>query len=160
MIKIGDKIPNIGFKIMGKNGPDAISSDELFSNKKIVIFSLPGAFTPTCSAKHLPEFVENADKIKGMGVDSIACISVNDAFVMGAWGKDQNTGDKIMMLADGSAEWVDAIGLGLDLTAAGMGKRGQRFAMIIDNGIVSHLAVDEHGEFEVSSAEAIIKVLG
>ena len=160
MIKIGDKIPDIGFKIMGRNGPNAISSNELFSNKKVVICALPGAFTPTCSAQQLPGFLENADKIKGMGVDSIACISVNDAFVMGAWGESQNVGDKIMMLADGSAEWVDAIGLGLDLTTSGMGKRGQRFTMIVDNGIVSHLAVDEHGEFEVSSAEAIIKALG
>ncbi len=159
MIKIGDKIPDIGFKIMGKNGPNNISADQLFTNKKTVIFSLPGAFTPTCSAKHLPGFIENADKIKGMGVDNIACTAVNDAFVMGAWGEYKNTGDKVMMLADGSATWVNAIGLGLDLTAAGMGKRGQRFAMIIDNGIVSHLAVEESGEFSISSADAIIKAL-
>jgi len=160
MIKLGDKLPDIGFKILGANGVEAISFADIFANKKVVVFSLPGAFTPTCSAKHLPGFVENSTAIKSKGVDTIACVAVNDAFVMDAWGRDQNVGDKVLMLADGSAVWSDEIGLGVDLSAAGMGKRGKRFVMIIDDGIVSHLAVEEKGAFEVSSAEAILKILG
>ena len=160
MIKIGDELPEIGFKFMGANGPEDIGAADLFSGKKVVLFSLPGAFTPTCSAKHLPGFVKNATAIKAKGVDTIGCVAVNDAFVMDAWGRDQNVDDKVMMLADGAAKWSDEIGLGIDLTAAGMGKRGRRFAMIVDNGVVSHLAVEEAGAFDVSSAEAILEVLG
>lgn len=159
MIKVGDKLPNIGFKKMGDNGPEPVDADNLFKGKKVVLFSVPGAFTPTCSAKHLPGFVEQADAIKAKGVDTIACVAVNDAFVMGAWGKDQKVGDKVEMLADGSGDWTNALGLDLDLTAAGLGKRGQRFAMIVEDGTVSHLAVEEGGAFEVSSAEKILENL-
>ncbi len=156
MIKVGDKLPNVGFKIMGDNGPEMVSPSDLYAGKKVVIFSLPGAFTPTCSAKHLPGFVENADAIKAKGVDIIACVSVNDAFVMGALGTNQNVGDKVMMLADGSAEWSTAVGLDIDLVAAGMGIRGRRFAMIIEDGVLTDLAVEEPGVFDVSSAETIL----
>lgn len=118
-IKVGDKIPSVKLKHMGANGPAEITTDELFMGKKVVLFGLPGAFTPTCSAKHVPGFLQHADEIKKKGVSTIACISVNDAFVMGAWGKDQGVGDKVMMLADGSADFTKAAGLELDLTAAG-----------------------------------------
>lgn len=159
MIKVGDKLPNVGFKAMGDNGPEPVEADDLFKGKKVVLFSVPGAFTPTCSAKHLPGFVEKADEIKAKGVDTIACVAVNDPFVMGAWGKDQSVGDKVVMLADGSGDWTKAVGLELDLTAAGLGLRGQRFAMVVDDGVVSHLAVEEGGAFEVSSAEKVLEAL-
>lgn len=159
MIKVGDKLPEVGFKVMGENGPEAMEAGALFGGKKVVIFSVPGAFTPTCSAKHLPGFVEKAAEIKSKGVDTIACVAVNDAFVMDAWGKDQSAGDKVVMLADGSADWTKAVGLELDLMGAGLGLRGQRFALIADDGVVTHLAVEEGGAFEVSSAEAILAAL-
>ncbi|WP_259780975.1 peroxiredoxin [Aestuariispira ectoiniformans] len=159
MIKVGDKLPDIGFKTMGENGPEPVSAEDLFKGKKVVLFSVPGAFTPTCSAKHLPGFVEKSGDIKAKGVDTIACVAVNDAFVMGAWGKDQNVGDNVVMLADGSGEWTSALGLELDLNAAGLGMRGQRFAMIVDDGTVTHLAVEEGGAFDVSSAEKILAAL-
>ncbi len=160
MIKVGDKLPDTGFKMMGENGPEDVAAADLFGGKKVVLFSVPGAFTPTCSAKHVPGFVEHYAAIKAKGVDTIACVAVNDAFVMGAWGKDQGVGDKVLMLADGSAAWSTEIGLELDLVAAGLGVRGQRFAMIVDDGVVSHLAVEEGGAFDVSSAESILKALG
>jgi len=159
MIKVGDKIPSAKLMQMTKDGPRPITTEELFGGKKVVVFALPGAFTPTCSAKHVPGFVQHAADIKGKGVDTIACVSVNDAFVMSAWGKDQNAGDKVMMLADGNAEFTDKVGLTFDASGFGMGKRSQRYAMIVDDGVVKALNVEKPGAFEVSSAEAIIKAL-
>jgi peroxiredoxin len=144
---------------MTKDGPRPITTDELFNGKKVVLFALPGAFTPTCSAKHVPGFVQNADAIKAKGVDTIACVSVNDAFVMNAWGKDQNAGDKVLMLADGNGEFTDKMGLSFDASGFGMGKRSQRYAMLVDNGTIKALNVEKPGAFEVSSAEAVMKVL-
>ncbi|MFI5022835.1 MAG: peroxiredoxin [Alphaproteobacteria bacterium] len=159
-IKAGDKIPSVKIKYMGANGPSETTTDELFKGKKAVLFGLPGAFTPTCSAKHVPGFVQNADAIKQKGVGTIACISVNDAFVMGAWGKAQGAGDKVMMLADGNADFTRAVGLEQDLSAAGLGVRSKRYAMVIDNGVVKWLGVEEApGKLEASSAENVLKQL-
>lgn len=158
-IKAGDKIPSIELKTMTSDGPDGITTDDLFNGKKVILFGLPGAFTPTCSAKHVPGFVQHADAIKAKGIDTIACVSVNDAFVMGAWGKDQNVGDKVMMLADGSAEFTKAAGLELDLVARGMGVRCQRFSMIVDNGVVQSISIDD-GTFDKTSAEQVLSDLG
>ncbi len=144
---------------MTSDGPDGITTDDLFNGKKVILFGLPGAFTPTCSAKHVPGYVQHADAIKAKGVDTIACISVNDAFVMGAWGKDQNVGDKVMMLADGSAEFTKAAGLELDLVDRGMGVRCQRFSMIVDNGVIQSINIDE-GTFDKTSAEQALSDLG
>ena len=157
-ISIGDRIPNVVMNQMGADGPAELSSEELFSGKKVVLFALPGAFTPTCSASHLPGFVANADKIKAKGVDDIVCLSVNDAWVMDAWGKAQNA-DEIRMVADGSANFTQAVGLVLDRTKAGMGIRSQRYAMIVEDGVVKALHVEEPGKFEKSSAEAILAEL-
>jgi peroxiredoxin len=140
-------------------GPNSFSVQDLVKGKRVVIFGLPGAFTPTCSAKHLPGFVTNFDQLKAKGVDTIACVSVNDAFVMDAWGKNQNAGDKVMMLADGNAEFTDKMGLSFDASGFGMGKRSQRYAMVVDNGTVKALNVEKPGAFDVSSAEAILKAL-
>lgn len=158
-IQEGEKVPAIALKKMGTNGPEDVDTAKYFAGSKVVLFSVPGAFTPTCSAKHVPGFVQNADALKAKGVDKIACLAVNDAFVMGAWGKDQGAGDKVDMLADGSAAFTKALGLELDLIAAGLGVRGQRFAMVVDDGTVTHLAVEAPGAFDVSSAEAILKAL-
>jgi peroxiredoxin len=158
-IAVGEKIPSAKLKTMTAEGPKDISTDEIFNGKKVVLFAVPGAFTPTCSAKHLPGFVEKAAEIKGKGVDTIACLAVNDAFVMGAWGKAQNTGDKVLMLADGAAAFTKQLGLDLDLTGPGMGVRSKRYAMLVDNGTVKALQVEAPGAFEVSSAEAILKAL-
>ena len=158
-IKVGDKIPEVTLAHMTKDGPAPISTSDIFKGKKVVLFALPGAFTPTCSAKHLPGFTEKADQIKAKGVDAIACLSVNDPFVMGAWGKDQSVGDKVLMLADGSAELTKAMGLELDLTPRGFGVRSDRYAMIVEDGEVKVLNREEPGAFEVSSADAILKVL-
>ena len=157
-ISIGDRVPNVVMNQMTANGPAELSSEELFSGKKVVLFALPGAFTPTCSASHLPGFVANADKIKAKGVDDIVCLSVNDAWVMDAWGKAQNA-DEIRMVADGSANFTQAVGLVLDRTKAGMGIRSQRYAMIVEDGVVKALHVEEPGKFEKSSAEAILAEL-
>ena len=154
-ISVGDKIPSVGLKVMTNDGPDDISTEDIFSGKKVIIFGLPGAFTPTCSAMHLPGFVENADAIKAKGVDTIVCISVNDAFVMGAWGKDQNVGDKVMMLADGSALFTTATGLELDRIANGMGIRCQRFSMIVDDGVVQSLHIDVGTHDKTSAVQAL-----
>jgi len=160
MIKVGDKVPSATLRTMGPEGPKAVTTEELFApGKKVVVFALPGAFTPTCSAKHVPGFVAEADKIKAKGVDAIACISVNDAFVMGAWGKDQKAGDKVMMLGDGAAEFTNAMGLAMDLTKNGMGVRSQRYAMIVKDGKVDQLFVEKPGAFEVSAAENVLKHL-
>jgi glutaredoxin/glutathione-dependent peroxiredoxin len=158
-IAVGDKIPSAKLKTMTAEGPKDISTDDIFNGKKVVLFAVPGAFTPTCSAKHLPGFVEKAGDIKGKGVDTIACLAVNDAFVMGAWGKAQNTGDKVLMLADGAAAFTKQLGLDLDLTGPGMGVRSKRYAMLVDNGTVKALQVEAPGAFEVSSADAILKAL-
>jgi len=158
-IKVGDTIPSMKLMVATADGPKEISTDEVFKGKKVVLFAVPGAFTPTSSAKHLPGFVQNADDFKSKGVDTIACISVNDAFVMGAWGKDQGTGDKVTMLADGAAAFAKAIGLELDLNARGMGMRSQRYALVAEDGKVTHLGVEQPGGFEVSKAEAILAVL-
>jgi peroxiredoxin len=158
-IAVGEKIPSAKLKTMTAEGPKDISTDDIFNGKRVVLFAVPGAFTPTCSAKHLPGFVEKAADIKGKGIDTIACLAVNDAFVMGAWGKAQNTGDKVLMLADGAAAFTKQLGLDLDLTGPGMGVRSKRYAMLVDNGTVKALNVEAPGAFEVSSAEAILKAL-
>jgi glutaredoxin/glutathione-dependent peroxiredoxin len=158
-IKVGDKIPSATLMQMKDGGPKPVTTDELFNGKKVVVFALPGAFTPTCSAKHVPGFVGSFDKIKAKGVDTIACISVNDAFVMGAWGKDQNAGDKVVMLGDGGAEFTNAMGLSMDLTKNGMGVRSQRYAMIVQDGVIKDLFVEKPGAFEVSAAENVLKHL-
>jgi len=155
-IKAGDKMPSVTLNIMTDNGPDGVTTDDFFAGKKVAIFGVPGAFTPTCSAKHLPGFVANADALKAKGIDTIACVSVNDPFVMGAWGKDQNVGDKVTMLADGSANFTKATGLELDLTSRGLGLRCQRFAMVVDNGTVSSIHIDEAGAFDKTSAETML----
>ena len=158
-IKVGDTIPSMKLMVATPEGPKETSTDDIFKGKKVVLFAVPGAFTPTCSAKHLPGFVQNADAIKAKGVDTIACISVNDAFVMGALGKDQGTGEKVTMLADGSANFAKALGLELDITARGMGVRSQRYALVAEDGKVTHLGVEAPGGFEVSKAEAILAAL-
>lgn len=157
-IKAGDKVPTVSLTHMTADGPKPITTDELFKGKKVVLFALPGAFTPTCSASHLPGFVVNADKIKAKGVDEIVCLSVNDAFVMDAWGRAQNA-EELRMVADGNADFAKAVGLELDLTARGMGVRLQRFAMIVDDGVIKHINVEAPGKFEVSSAEKIMGLL-
>jgi len=155
-IKVGDKIPSVTLREMTSDGPKPVNTDELFAGKKVALFALPGAFTPTCSAKHVPGFVQNAEALRAKGIDTIACVSVNDAFVMGAWGKDQGAGDKVRMLADGNGEFTTAVGLEMDGTKFGMGKRSQRYAMIVDNGVVKTLDVEQPGAFEVSSAEHML----
>ena len=158
-IKVGDKMPSGAFGVMTESGPGAMSTDELFAGKKVVLVSVPGAFTPTCSASHLPGFLQNADELLAKGVDTIACMAVNDVFVMHAWGKDQGVGDKVTMLADGNGEYAGALGLEMDGTAFGMGKRGQRFAIVVDDGIATHVAVEAPGQLEVSKAESILAAL-
>ncbi|MEX2479780.1 MAG: peroxiredoxin [Gammaproteobacteria bacterium] len=138
-IKVGDKMPAGTFGIMTAEGPGKLSSDELFAGKKVVLFAVPGAFTPACSAKHLPGYIQNADALKAKGVDTIACLSVNDVFVMSAWGKDQGAGDKVILLADGNADYVKALGLSLDASGFGMGTRGERFAIVVEDGVVTQL---------------------
>jgi peroxiredoxin len=158
-IKVGDTLPSITLKYMNKDGMQTATTDDLFKGKKAVLFGLPGAFTPTCSAKHLPGFVTHAEDLKSKGVEVIACLSVNDAFVMDAWGKSQNAGDKVLMLADGNAEFAEATGLTMDGTGYGMGKRTSRWAMVLEDGKVKTLNVEAPGAFEVSSAEAVMKAL-
>jgi peroxiredoxin len=154
-IRAGDRIPDTTLKIMTEEGPAPLTTAELFGGKKVVLFSVPGAFTPTCSAKHLPGFVDHADRLLAEGVDEIACMAVNDVFVMNAWGKSANA-DKITMLADGNGEFTRALGLELDASGFGMGKRSQRFALIADDGVVTKLFVEAPGEFRVSSAEHVL----
>jgi len=158
-IKVGEKIPSATLMQMKDGTPQPVRTNDFFSGKKIVVFALPGAFTPTCSAKHLPGFVQHAEELKQRGVDAIACVSVNDAFVMGAWGEQQKVGDKVAMLADGNGDFVKALGLELDASKFGMGKRSQRFSMIVENGEVKTLNVEEPGSFSVSSAEHVLKQL-
>ncbi len=158
-IKVGDTIPSMKLMVATAEGPKETSTDEIFKGRKVVLFAVPGAFTPTCSVKHLPGFVQNADAFKSKGVDEIVCIAVNDAFVMGAWGKDQGTEGKVTMLADGAAAFAKAIGLELDLNARGMGWRSQRYALIAEDGKVTHLGVEAPGGFEASKAETILAAL-
>jgi len=155
-IKVGDKIPSATLMEMQDGKPVPVKTDDFFAGKKVALFALPGAFTPTCSAKHVPGFVNKHDALKAKGVDEIACLSVNDAFVMGAWGKDQKAGDKVHMLADGNGDFTRAVGLEMDGTKFGMGKRSQRYSMIVDNGVVKSLNVEEPGAFDVSSAEYLL----
>jgi len=157
-IQIGDHIPSAVLSQMTEGGPQPLQSTQYFAGRKVVLFSVPGAFTPTCSAYHLPGFVELADEFTRKGIDAIACISVNDVFVMHAWGKSADATD-IDMLADGNGEFSKALGLELDATAFGMGRRSQRFALVADDGIVTHLMVETPGEFRISSAEAVLAVL-
>lgn len=157
-IKTGDKIPDCTLKTMGDEGPTDITTGDIFSGKKVVLFAVPGAFTPGCSMTHLPGYVVNADKIKDKGVDSIVCLSVNDAFVMGAWGKDQNA-DELLMLADGNGDLTAALGLELDGSGFGMGTRSQRYAMIVEDGTVTHLNVEPGPGIDVSSAETMMALL-
>ena len=157
-IQAGDKVPACSMKIMGEQGPADISTEEIFNRKKVVLFAVPGAFTPGCSLTHLPGYVVNADKIKASGVDSIVCMAVNDAFVMDAWGKSQNAGE-LLMLADGNGEFTAALGLELDGSGFGLGTRSQRFAMIVEDGAVTHLNVEPGPGVDVSSAETIMGLL-
>lgn len=159
-INIGETIPSLDLFVMGDDGgPQAISTDELFKGKVVALFGLPGAFTPTCSASHLPGYVNNADALRANGVDDIICVSVNDAFVMAAWGMDQNVGDKVKMVADGSANFAKATGLDLDLTERGLGVRSQRFSMIVDNGVVKDIETEDPPQAEKTGAEAMLKKL-
>ncbi len=155
-ISVGDKIPSVTLHIMKDSGPEAITTDDIFGGKKVALFGLPGAFTPTCSAKHVPGFVANADALTDKGIEKIVCVSVNDAFVMGAWGKDQGAGDKVMMVADGSADLTRATGLELDLTGRGFGMRCQRFSMVVNDGTVESLNLESDGGYEVTSAEHML----
>jgi len=156
-IQVGDKMPEGAFGVMTAEGPGQITSDELFSGKKTVVFAVPGAFTPACSAKHLPGFIEKSDAIKAKGVDIIACLSVNDVFVMGAWSKDQGADGKVKLLADGNADYVKALGLQLDASGFGMGTRGERFAIVVDDGVVTQLHREAAAsDVKASSAENIL----
>jgi len=157
-VKTGDKIPSCTLKTMGAKGPEDITTASIFDGKKVVLFAVPGAFTPGCSMTHLPGYVVNADKIKAKGVDTIVCMAVNDAFVMGAWGKQQNA-DEILMLADGNGDFTAALGLELDGSGFGLGKRSQRFAMIVEDGTITHLNVEPGPGISVSSAETIMGLL-
>jgi glutaredoxin/glutathione-dependent peroxiredoxin len=155
-IKTGERMPAGTLKRMTKEGPKDLSTDELFKGKLVVLFSVPGAFTPTCDAKHLPGFVQLADQIRAKGVDTIACMAVNDVFVMNAWGKASGVGDRILMLADGNGEYARALGLELDAKGYGMGTRGQRFAIIARDGVATHVNVEAPGQFKVSAADYVL----
>ena len=158
-IKAGDKVPSATFTAFGPDGPGPITSEGLFAGKKVALFAVPGAFTPTCSAKHLPGFKIHAAELRAKGVDTIACVSVNDVFVMKAWGENQGVGDDVLMLADGNGDFTRAIGLELDGSRFGMGARSQRYSMIVKDGVVSELNVEQGGEFKVSSAEYMLAQL-
>jgi peroxiredoxin len=158
-ISTGDKIPAVNVAVMGKQGPGTITTEDIFSGKKVVLFALPGAFTPTCSAAHLPGYLASHGAIKAKGVDTIACLATNDAYVMGAWGQTQNVGDKILMLADGNGDFTRAIGLEIDRSASNMGMRSKRYAMVVEDGIVTHLNVEIAPRFEVSDAETMLRLL-
>ena len=158
-IKVGDTVPSITLRQMTTDGIKEVSTDELLGGKKVVLFALPGAFTPTCSSKHVPGFIENAEALKGRGVEAIACVSINDAFVMDAWGRDLGVGDSVLMLADGNADFTRAVDLMLDGSGIGFGLRSQRYAMIVDDGVVKHLAVEDGTGLDVSAAERILAML-
>jgi peroxiredoxin len=155
-IKVGDKMPAGTFTYPGPDGPQKITTEQLFAGKKVVLVSVPGAFTPTCDARHLPGFVEQAADFKAKGVDTVACMAVNDVFVMKAWGKSSAVEDKVLMLADGNGDYARALGLSFDASGFGMGVRGQRFAVVVNDGTVAGLFVEGPGEFKVSSAEYVL----
>jgi glutaredoxin/glutathione-dependent peroxiredoxin len=157
MIKVGDKVPAAKLKSRSQGETKDLSTDDIFAGKTVALFSVPGAFTPTCSAKHLPGYVQHADELRAKGVQTIACLAVNDAFVMEAWGKDQKVGDKVLMLADGSGDFAKALGLELDLVANGMGVRSKRFSMLVVDGVVKTLNVEKPGAFEISDAATMLK---
>lgn len=159
-ISVGDKIPSVTLKQLTPEGVKEVTTDEIFSGKKVVLFAVPGAFTPACSQRHLPGFVERAADIKAKGVDEIACVAVNDAFVMGAWGRDQKTEGKVRLLADGSGDFVRALGLELDLTRGGLGMRSQRYSMLVNDGVVKSLNIEQQpGQVDVSGANAMLRAL-
>ncbi|PIV33408.1 MAG: peroxiredoxin [Lysobacterales bacterium CG02_land_8_20_14_3_00_62_12] len=157
-IKIGDRLPAATLSTLN-NGVQPLTTAEIFDGKKVVLFAVPGAFTPTCSAKHLPGYVEHLDALKAKGIDRVACVAVNDAFVMGAWAKSQSVPEEVLMLADGNAAFTRLLGLELDATGFGMGIRSKRFALVADHGVVTHLFVEAPGEFKVSSAEHVLAAL-
>lgn len=159
-INVGDKIPDATLIKVTEAGPEPVQTSDYFAGRRVALFSVPGAFTPTCSAKHLPGFVERADELRAKGIDEIACTAVNDAFVMGAWGKSSGVDGRVTMLADGNGQFVQALGLGMDGSKFGMGQRGQRFAMIVNDGTVERLDVEQGGEFRVSSADHMLEQLG
>ena len=155
-IKAGDKMPSGAFKTISAEGAKEVSTDALFGGKTVVLFSVPGAFTPTCDAKHLPGYLQHFDALKSKGVDTIACMAVNDMFVMNAWGKSSHVGDKVLMLADGNGDYTRALGLELDARGFGMGMRGQRFAIIVKDGVATQVNIEAGGEFKVSAAEHVL----
>lgn len=156
-IKVGDKMPSVTLRYQTAEGVQAVSSDDYFKGKTVAVFGVPGAYTRTCSSRHLPGYVANAGALKAKGIDEIACVSVNDVFVMGAWGKEHNSGGKVTMLGDGSCELTEALGLTVDRTSAGMGVRSQRYSMVVKDGVVNELNVEPSGEYGVSSAEAMLQ---
>jgi len=158
-IKVGDTLPSATLVKATENGPDQVSTDDFFAGRKVALFAVPGAFTPTCSAKHMPGYVDNAEALKAKGVDEIACVSVNDAFVMDAWGKASNAGDKVTLLADGNGQFAKELGLEMDGSKFGMGTRSQRYSMVVNDGVVESLNVEGPGEFKVSSAEHMLGTL-
>ncbi len=158
-IHVGDTLPSATFMTFGASGPEPITSDQLFKGKKVALFALPGAFTPTCSAKHLPGFKEHAAEFRAKGVDTIACVSVNDVFVMKAWGENQGVGDDVLMLADGNGDFTRAVGLEMDASKFGMGSRSQRYSMLVDDGVAKEINIEAGGEFKVSSAEYMLAQL-
>ncbi len=158
-IKPGEKLPQASFMTFGEEGPAPKTTDEVFAGKRVALFAVPGAFTPTCSAKHLPGFVQKSDALKEAGIDKIACTSVNDIFVMGAWGEQQEVGENVEMLADGNGDFAKDLGLTMDGSGFGMGLRSQRYAMVVNDGVVEHLFVEGPGEFKVSSAEHMLEAL-
>ncbi len=158
-IRPGDELPNVTLTHMTGEGPKEITTEEIFGGKRVVLFALPGAFTPTCSAAHLPGYVVHADAVKAKGVDRIVCLSVNDAFVMDAWAKTQNVDGRVEMIADGNGDFTRAVGLELDQRPRGLGVRSQRYAMVVDDGVVKTLSIDAPGKFEVSDAESVMRSL-
>jgi peroxiredoxin len=158
-IKVGDKVPHATFMTKTADGPAPVDSDTLFKGRRVAVFAVPGAFTPTCSARHLPGFRDQAEALKAKGIDQIACISVNDVFVMGAWGEASGTGDKVLMLADGNGDFTRKLGLELDASKFGMGTRSQRYSMVVNDGVVESLNVEAGGEFKVSSAEHMLETI-
>jgi len=159
-IKVGDKLPSVTLRQVTPEGPKEVATDDFFRGKKVALFAVPGAFTPACSQRHLPGYVDKASDIKGKGVDEVACVAVNDPAVMTAWGKDQRAEGRVAMLADGSGDFVRALGLELDLTNAGLGMRSKRYSMLVDNGIVKSLNIEEQpGQVDVSSAETMLRAL-
>ena len=158
-IKAGDRLPSVTFTKMTENGPEAVESDSYFKGRRVALFSVPGAFTPTCSAKHLPGFIDKAAELKAKGIDEIACTAVNDAFVMGAWGKSASADGKVTLLADGNGDFAKATGLTMDGSKFGLGQRGQRFSMVVNDGVVEQLNVEAPGEFKVSTAEHMLEQL-